>query len=424
MTAMSPLERIADQPLGTAYRNLPASDLTVGTIAKAGWRVTDLVLPAITLRRSALDNNAALFAGWASDHGLSHAPHGKTSMAPQLFHQQLAAGAWAITAATAHQARFMQEYGVPRVVLANEVVDPAGLRVLAETLADNPDFELFVLVDSEAAADRMAEVLATTGLRRPVSVLLEVGVTGGRAGVRTHEKGLAVAARVAELPQLELAGVECFEGVIPQERTETSLGRVDEFLDRLSALIGALDERGAFSHRDEVILTAGGSAFPDRVAAVTERLPQLTLPIRTVVRSGGYITHDHAMYETVSPFAATVTPEGEHLLPALELWAVVQSTPEPGLAICGFGKRDAPFDAGLPVPLTRRGGDGVDEPLSGVSVLRLNDQHAFLDHHGELAVGDVVRFGLSHPCTAFDKWPLLPVLDDDDQVVEAVRTFF
>jgi D-serine deaminase-like pyridoxal phosphate-dependent protein len=132
--------------------------------------------------------------------------------------------------------------------------------------------------------------------------------------------------------------------------------------------------------------------------------------VRKVVRSGGYLTHDHGLLARASPFA---------LRPAMELWAYVLSTPEPGLAICGFGKRDASYDVDLPVPL--RGPRG---PLRGSAVEKLNDQHAFVRHDGDLAVGDVVAFGLSHPCTALEKWPLVPVLDDADTVVGAVRTYF
>lgn len=57
----------------------------------------------------------------------------------------------------------------------------------------------------------------------------------------------------------------------------------------------------------------------------------------------------------------------------------------------------------------------------------LNDQHAFL-RGGDVAVGDAVCLGLSHPCTAFGKWSLIPVVDDAEaaapRVVDLVRTFF
>ncbi|GAA5109506.1 alanine racemase [Pseudonocardia adelaidensis] len=406
------LARSAAEPLGPHFRNLPDHTGTVGTVGAAGWHVTDLLLPTVTLRRSALEHNTALFSRWCADAGVDHAPHGKTTMSPQLVADQLAAGAWGLTAATVAQARIMHSWGVPRVLIANEVVDGPGLSWLA---AADPDLDGYVLADSVGGVDRMAAVLGDRP--RPLSVLVELGVPGGRAGARSRDEALAVARRVAAAPGLDLAGVECFEGVYPQDRAAESVARVDRFAADLAALVADLD--GLAGDRSELVLTAGGSAYPDRVVAAWEALPALSRPVRKVVRSGGYLTHDHGMYERVSPFAAGAHNPLGALRPALELWAYVLSTPEPGLAICGFGKRDAAYDADLPIPL--RGPAG---PLPGSVVGKLNDQHAFVRHEGELAVGDVVVLGLSHPCTVFDKWPLIPLLDDADAVVGAVRTYF
>jgi D-serine dehydratase len=397
------LARSGAEPLGPHFRNLPDCEGTVGTIGDAGWRVTDLLLPTLTLRRSALAHNTALFARWCADAGVDHAPHGKTTMSPQLVADQLAAGAWAITAATVAQARIMHAWGVPRVVLANEVVDPVGLRWLAGA---DPRFEVYVLADGPDGVDRLAAAFADA--HWPLRVLVELGVPGGRAGARTRDEALAVARRVASAPGLELAGVECFEGVYPQDRAARSVAQVDRFAADLAALLTDVD--GLAGARDELVLTAGGSAYPDRVVAAWQKLPALSRPVRKVVRSGGYLTHDHGLLARSSPFA---------LRPAMELWACVLSTPEPGLAICGFGKRDASYDVDLPIPLRGPGG-----PLHGAAVVKLNDQHAFVRYEGELAVGDVVAFGLSHPCTALEKWPLIPLLDDADAVVGAVRTYF
>lgn len=418
---LDPAGRIGSEPLDERFRSLPPSELTLAGIRSAGWSVTDLVLPAMTLRRTAVEHNAERFAAWCAERGVDHAPHGKTSLAPQLFGVQLAVGAWAITAATAAQARLMHRYGVRRVLLANQVIDPAGLRVLAGELGADPDFEVMMLVDSVEGV-RHADA-AFAGLRRPVPVLLELGVLGGRTGVRTTAEAIPVADAVRDSQALRLAGVECFEGVLPHDRADTSVRAVDELLTRLGELLRTLTDGGYFVGADEVLLTAGGSVYHDRVAAAAAALVE-PMPVRVVVRSGGYLTHDDGMLAETSPLRADLVGEQLGLRPALELWAVVQSTPEPGLAMCGFGKRDAPYDSGLPVPLERRGPDGTRTRLADSTVVKLNDQHAYVRHTDPLAVGDVVRLGISHPCTAFDKWSLLPVLDDADRVVDAVRTFF
>jgi D-serine dehydratase len=397
-----------DEPLDERFRSLPtdpdllARAATVGDVAGAGWHLDDLLLPTLTLRAPALRHNGRLVADWCATHGAVLAPHGKTSMSPQLVAQQLDDGAWAVTAATVGQARLMRRWGVPRVLLANQVTDRAGLAWLDRTLRSDPDLELLVLADSPAGV-RLMEHLGTP--ERPLAVLLELGVAGGRTGARTAEEALAVAHAVGAAPGLRLAGVECFEGVHPSDRSETATAAVRAMVDELGRLLVRLDAEGLL--RDEAVITAGGSAYPDLVVAGWESLPELSVPVRRVVRSGGSLFHDHGMLARSSPW-----PD---LRPALEVHAAVLSVPEPGLSIVGFGKRDASSDIDLPVPLD-----------VGATVVALNDQHAFV-RHGEKApwrVGDRARFGISHPCTTLDRWPLVPVLDDEDAVVGAVRTYF
>ena len=112
--------------------------------------------------------------------------------------------------------------------------------------------------------------------------------------------------------------------------------------------------------------------------------------------------------------------------PAIEVWGSVVSTPERGVAVVAVGKRDVPADLDLPVPLWIRTSDGGVRDASSVAVARLMDQHAICRVHGAPgpAVGDLVGFGISHPCTAFDRRRVIPVVDDDGRVVDAIATLF
>ena len=118
--------------------------------------------------------------------------------------------------------------------------------------------------------------------------------------------------------------------------------------------------------------------------------------------------------------------QGPALEPALELWAHVLSRPEQGLALACAGRRDVGFDADLPVPLRFRRPGGQLVPAAGSRVSDLNDQHAYLAlaPGTDLAPGDLVCLGVSHPCTTFDKWRVIPVVDDGYHVIDAVHTFF
>ena len=180
-----------------------------------------------------------------------------------------------------------------------------------------------------------------------------------------------------------------------------------------------------------IVLSAGGSAFFDRVGERFAAVP-LRRPVLRVLRSGCYLTHDSigyaAAFQRVLEDTTLNLPPGG-LAPALEVWAYVQSRPEPGRTILSMGKRDVSYDAGMPVPLFwyRPGAMDRPEPMPrGHAVVALNDQHCHLGTPGEspLAVGDMVGFGIGHPCTTFDKWSLLMMVDSDYNVVDAVKTFF
>jgi D-serine deaminase-like pyridoxal phosphate-dependent protein len=401
------------------FRCLPDPSVPVAEIGRQGWRRTDLLLPALTLRASAVEHNVARHAKWCTAVGVSQAPHAKTHLSPELVRLQLAHGAWGMTAASVHQARLLAAFGVRRIILAHEVVDPANVRALVRLTEERPDLVVIPLVDSRAGVAALDAQLRAAGATRALPVLVELGLPGGRTGARTEDELVAVAHAVHDSARLRLVGVEGFEGILPARRDAANLSAVDAYLARLAGAAARVDAAGLFAGAEEtgvaeILITAGGSVFPDRVAAMDR--PRLSRPVRVVVRSGGTVTHDHGPDASAVPLAA-------ELRPALDLWAAVVSTPEPGLALVNAGKRDAPYDSHLPVVLDVLR-DGTSVPCAGVYVRGMNDQHGYLAHGGELRVGDVVRLGPCHPCTAFDRWPLIPVLDDADAVIGAVTTWF
>jgi D-serine deaminase-like pyridoxal phosphate-dependent protein len=388
-----------------------------------------LSTPLLTLDRAAKDRNVAAMAEWCAGKGVSLAPHGKTTMCPSLWRDQLAAGAWAITVANEPQVRVARGAGVPRVLLANLFLRPEGLRWLAGELQADPSFEFMCWVDSTEAVDIMDAALRSTELDRPVPVLVELGHPQARTGARSLDDALAVAEAVASAPTLALAGVAGYEGSVTHDVDPRAVGQVDAFLSRMAELHERL--LGKYEV-PEPILTAGGSAFFDRVASVFTgpKGPHDEGGTRLVVRSGAYVVHDDGYYRTATPQRRDSGPD---LSPALHVWSRVISVPEPGRAYLDAGKRDFPFDEGLPeIQLLRRSGPAgpIVMELSGHEITGSNDQHAHVrvPEGSPLRVGDVVRLGISHPCTAFDKWSLIPVLDDASAdapvVVDLIRTHF
>jgi D-serine deaminase-like pyridoxal phosphate-dependent protein len=363
--------------------------------------------PLLVVRRSAVEGNVATMAAYCARHGCDFAPHAKTTMAPGLIAAQLAAGAWGMTVATPNQAVVVRRLGVGRVLIANQVLDPTALRWLAAENARGG--EVYFQVDSVTGVEvAAAAVRDHPGVLR---VLVELGHPGGRTGCRSVAGLETVARAAAAADGLELHGVTGYEGQL-HARDE-----VDAFLDRLAGGVRTLSAAGLLP--DRPLVSAGGSAWFDRVTA---RLGGAGLG-RLVLRSGASVTHDDGFYRERTPFVRV--PGDGALTPALEMWAQVLSTPEPGLVIAGMGKRDAPFDEGLPVVTGIRRHDRVESP-AGFTVTKLNDHHTYLSVPPGAAVtpGDLLRFGLSHPCTAFDKWRDIPVVDDELHVVDVLHTYF
>lgn len=383
----------------------------------------DLMMPAAVLREAALANNVAAMQAFADRIGALLCPHGKTSMSPELFAMQLRAGAWGIAAATAHHVRVCRRFGISRIFLANQLAGRADIAFVLGEIAADPGFDFYCLVDSEAGADRLAAAAREAGCPRPVQVLIETGPAGGRAGLRDPAAAPALARRIAAAaPWLSLRGIETFEGIrqtAPDARSDA--GRmIDAAAAAAEAVIGAgLAGEGPF------LLSAGGSAFLDLCA---ERLPDRIggRVVRRVIRPGCYVTHDSGLYERIVRPEGALRPGLPDLAHALEVWGVVLSVPEPERAIVGIGKRDVSTDVEPPIPLWRAAeGDAAPSPVSGMRVAGVWDQHLALSiPEGALAVGDLVGFGVSHPCATFDRWRALFTVDERLRVTGAVETFF
>jgi D-serine deaminase-like pyridoxal phosphate-dependent protein len=417
------LARLTEEVVDHRFRGLPpdADGLTVGELAaqRRNLFTGGFTTPVLALSAEHLEHNLRLMAEYTERHGLAFAPHGKTSMAPQLFARQIEHGAWGITLAVPHQVRVARAFGVERVFLANELVDAAALGWIAAELAD-PAFRFVCYVDSVRGVELMDAALTEAGAPRPVDVVVELAAgEGARTGVRTEAECARVADAVAAARSLRLAGVAGYEGEVPGATPE----RVRAWLDRLVALAVEFDKAGRFAGLDEIVVSAGGSAWFDAVAEAFAAIPELSAPVLKLLRSGAYVSHDDGHYRRLTPF--TRVPEEGALEPAFRLWAQVVSRPTAEQAFANAGKRDAAYDLDLPVArVVRR--DGVERPATGIEVTGLSDQHAWLrtSPEADLEVGDWLGLGLSHPCTSFDKWQLIPVAEADGTVVDYVRTFF
>jgi D-serine dehydratase len=400
------------------------SPIEAGILPQPGWNLLreDLSLPSAVLYQDRLRHNLTWMRDFIVAYGVRLAPHGKTTMAPRLFQMQLEAGAWGITLATAHQTLVAHSHGVRRVLMANQLVGKENMAIIARLLRD-PGFEYFCLVDSATQIDQLGAFFAAQGQR--LHVLLELGVMGGRTGVRIDAQLNGVLEALSRWEQsIALDGVELYEGVLDDEAS------IREFLGKGAAITRKLIEEKRI-HRDRALLSGAGSAWYDVVAEVFSAAG-FGDSVEIVLRPGCYLTHDVGAYRQAQERIVESNPVAHRmtsgLVPALQVWAYVQSIPEENKAIVGMGKRDAAFDSGLPVPaLHYRPGDAMPRPTpSHWETTKMMDQHAYLKiaPGDDIGVGDMIGFDICHPCLTFDKWRTLPVLDSAYNVVDIVGTFF
>lgn len=372
-------------------------------------------LPLLVAFDAALDHNIASMARFSVQSGVWLAPHAKTSMSSEITARQLAHGAWGITAATVSQVAVLRSFGVNTILLANLVVDPRSIRWLVRHVLGNPAVEFYCYVDSVESVRLLDGVLSESAAE--LNVLLEVGFPGGRTGVRNLGQALDVAAAVGASRMLRLCGVSAFEGLTPGFREGPVPGAVSDLLCQVREVVVSLQERDLYANGNPPIVTAGGSSFFD---VVVDELGshRFGFPVRTILRSGCYVTHDHGVYQRTSPMRRQGGVNVQ-FQPALEVLASVVSRPEPDLMIVGCGRRDVPTDDALPVILGL-----LDQPSSSVGPgpaesIAINDHHLFVrvDPASTVAAGNVVRLGISHPCGAFDRWRQIPLVDENYRMV-------
>jgi D-serine dehydratase len=319
------------------------------------------------------------------------------------------------------------------LLIANQVIQRAELDALAGLHAERPALRSMFLVDSVGQVDAIEAWASERAFQGRFEVLLELGIAGQRTGTRTADEARQTAARIAASTVLQLAGIECYEGTTAHCDHAKDRATVQGLMDRVDAIAREAIAEGWFAH-EEIILTAGGSAIFDLVA---ERLtPDIGRPVRGVLRSGCYLTHDHQRYTRYLCCVGERLNLKETLKPALEVLACVQSQPEPGLALLSMGKRDVAYDLDLPQPVWRShpphmGPGGAPQAVPAHwRIDALNDQHAYLRFDATAPraewpqLGETVASGISHPCTTFDKWRWLPVVDDGYRVLDAVTTVF
>ena len=364
--------------------------------------------PIMVLKDKALKHNIDRMARFCKSVGAELAPHVKTTMSPQIAQMQVDAGAFALTIANFWQAEIFRNFGFKKLIIANEVLDPTAIAAIAD-LNSKKAAEIIFYVDSIAGLEIIKKYTPKDGVQ---NLFIEIGTDNGRGGVRDLDLVTQIAKNISEDPRLKLRGVTGFEGAVPNAaRTSAGEDSVTKFCQKI---VAAANNAYQYKSESEFIISAGGSAYFEIVAS---ELNKFDKPKILLLRSGGYVTHDSRYYEEIYPFRDS----DDLLIPAIEVWAQVISAPEKDFGVLNLGKRDIGCDLHNPIPVAK-----YSDKLSKFSgeIEKLNDQHGFMRSKEEFAVSELIGLGISHPCTTFDKWRLIPLVNDNYDVVDCIHTFF
>jgi D-serine dehydratase len=317
--------------LDPGFKSFPpsAAPLQSDDLARQGWNLfaNDLAFPLAVVNRSALAHNIAWMQAYAERKGVALAPHGKTTMSPELFAQQLAAGAWGLSFATVYQARVGVAAGARRIIICNQVVCDADFDALAALRAQHADLKVWFLVDSLAQLGLIEDWAHKRSTTEPFDVLLEMGIPGQRTGCRTLAEAMALAQALAASTAVRLGGIECYEGGVARCDSAHDAQEVTALLRRVTEVVRAVDAENLLAD-DELLVTAGGSAVFDLVLPLL-RTQGLSRPLVGVLRSGCYITHDHGNYARFLKQLEQREGLTSSLRAALSVWTMVQSVPSP-----------------------------------------------------------------------------------------------
>ena len=364
--------------------------------------------PIMVLKESAVKNNIAQMMSFCNSVDAQLAPHVKTTMSPQLAQMQVAAGATALTVANFWQGRIFLKHGFKNLIIANEVLDPTAIAEIAK-INEQKQAEIIFYVDSILALEIIQKHTPSEGEQ---NLFIEIGTENGRGGVRDLSLVEQLAQRIKADQRLNLIGVTGFEGAVPDAaRGRRGVKKISKFCQKI---VAAAELAYPYKSDQPFVISAGGSAYFDIVA---RELNKFEKPRRLLLRSGGYITHDHKYYEEIYPFALS----DRSFKPAIEVWAQVISKPEKDFGVLNLGKRDIGNDLHNPIPI--KSYDGQVKSFSAV-IEKLNDQHGYLRGKQEFSLAQLIGLGISHPCTTFDKWGLIPLVNDDYDLIDCLQTFF
>jgi D-serine deaminase-like pyridoxal phosphate-dependent protein len=235
----------------------------------------DVTTPALLLDLDVAKRNILKMADNFRDLPAELRPHIKVHKSPQLSLLTIEAGAIGVACATVWEAKVMADAGIEDVLVANQVVQPDKVRVLAGTAREH---RITVAVDDARNIEQLSR--AAGEVAAELELLIEIDVGMGRCGVRSREEALPLAERIHELPHLSFRGMQGYEGHCMLEPDRDV--RLAEAHRANEKLVDAVDYLASRGHPSEVV--SGGGTGTWYITGANPRI--------TEVQAGSYALMD------------------------------------------------------------------------------------------------------------------------------------
>ncbi|MGD9496751.1 MAG: alanine racemase [Armatimonadota bacterium] len=320
--------------------------------------------PALLVDLDVLEDNIGRIHLATFAAGLEIRPHIKSHKTPEIAQMQVRAGASGITAAKIGEAEVMASAGIEDIFIANCLVGETKMRRLVALARRTP--RPSIALESLEAARQASEAFAAAGMTLPV--LIEVDAGAGRTGVQP-ERAVEFADQVAELPALRIVGMMSYAShfAYPKRGPEELAAGAAEEGRLLGQIAATLAQAG-----HEMSRISGGST-----PTAGRYLPDCGL---TEIRAGTYCINDRNQVDIGSCTMEQV---------AVSVLATVVAHPTVERAIIDAGTKALDQQVG-----TTSAGYGWLPEVPGALVVRINDEHGFVDlreAQRDLAIGEKVR---------------------------------
>ncbi len=347
---------------------------------RIGCPLAELDTPTLLLDRTASDHNLARMAAFFRNRPAKLRPHFKNHKCITLAKRQLAAGAVGITCAKLGEAEVLVEHGFQDILIANQIV---GEPKIARLIRLAPHSKIGVAIDHLEQATSISK--AATAAGSVVKLLVEVDIGMGRCGVAPGLATLKLAKRVSELPGVQFAGLQAFEGHLVN-----TLDRAERMSLARAAMQQAIDTRQMIEAAGiEVHCLSGCSSATYDSTGIMAGVDE--------IQAGTYATMDKQYFRLVPEFQI-----------ALSVLVRVISRPGPGKAVLDVGVKGAGSEFGVP---SIRDFPDVEIPFF------LSEEHVVVRNVPDWGIGDVLQLIPSHACTTCNLYREL-VVHADGRVVD------